>query len=289
MKYISIITPLYNGEKFISGLVQNIKNNYKNMSCSFDDVKFEYIFVNDNPNDKIDISRFSTNLIEIKLLNNSKNSGIQKSRVKGLVEAKGDFILFLDQDDRIDDDFIVSQYKNISDYDMIVANGYKEYPEKLKVLYKTIFTQYLVEIPQMYIYGTDMILSPGQCLIKKSSIPKEWYEYILTNNGCDDYFLWLLMLSKKAKFKINTKCFFYHRETDENYSASSSKMILSLNEMVDILENKNLIKSKFIKVLRRRIMIKKKNMSNRKKAYIELIKNIDIFLFTMVYKFLGFY
>lgn len=49
----------------------------------------------------------------------------------------------------------------------------------------------------MYLYGTDMIFSPGQCLIRKAVIPRDWCKRRLTVNGCDDFLLWLLMFHEK--------------------------------------------------------------------------------------------
>ena len=50
-------------------------------------------------------------------------------------------------------------------------------------------------------YYNNLIRSPGQVLIRKSSIPEYWSEHTLIHNGSDDAFLWILMLCNFMLFK----------------------------------------------------------------------------------------
>ncbi len=90
---VSIITPLYNSEAFIEDTITSILNQtYSNWEllliddCSTDNtIKIAEHFVSKHPN--------------IKLIKNQVNSGAAISRNKGITEAKGNFIAFLDADD----------------------------------------------------------------------------------------------------------------------------------------------------------------------------------------------
>ncbi len=60
-----------------------------------------------------------------------------------------------------------------------------------------------------YIFGHNRIVSPGHCMIKKTSIPIEWKQNIMEVNGSDDLFLWILMFSKGSIFKSRFKTSLY--------------------------------------------------------------------------------
>lgn len=88
---VSIIIPVYNAEKFLPYTINSALNQtYKN---------FEIILINDCSNDN------SINIIKkykdkrIKLLNNTKNLKVAKTRNNGIKTAKGRYICFLDADD----------------------------------------------------------------------------------------------------------------------------------------------------------------------------------------------
>jgi len=90
---ISIITPNYNSEKFISQSIDSvIYQTYTN---------WEMIIVDDASTDssvKI-IKKFQAKEDRIKLIKINKNSGPAVARNKGIEIAKGNFIAFLDSDD----------------------------------------------------------------------------------------------------------------------------------------------------------------------------------------------
>ena len=128
MTRFSIITPFYKGNKYVSNLIKMAKANYKSLCTAGIDAELELIIVNDSPDvcvempDKVDG-------IEVILINHEKNSGIQKARVTGLKKSKGDYIVFLDQDDEIVDDCILQEYKVIQDADVVVANLFFEHSD----------------------------------------------------------------------------------------------------------------------------------------------------------------
>ncbi|MEO9571687.1 MAG: glycosyltransferase family 2 protein [Polaribacter sp.] len=92
-KLVSIITPNYNSEKFISQTINSVLNQtYKN---------WEMIIVDDLSTDssiKI-INSFCIKDSRIKLFQLKENSGAAIARNKAISLAKGSFIAFLDSDD----------------------------------------------------------------------------------------------------------------------------------------------------------------------------------------------
>ena len=127
----------------------------------------------------------------------------------------------------------------------------------------------------------DFIVSPGQCLIKKEAIPKEWKENTLKNNGTDDFLLWLLMFNNNSKVTINFECIYKHKYTGENLSLEKDNMYKSQLELLDVLAKKNTYNKKDLKKLERTIKYKHNYKTNFVK---ETLKNIDIFWYNIIYK-----
>ena len=94
---VSIIVPVYNGEKYIKRSVENLgRLDYENL---------EIIYVNDCSTDNTKLLlqeelQFSA-LLDTHLINLKKNQGEHKARYEGLKQAINDYIFFLDIDDLI--------------------------------------------------------------------------------------------------------------------------------------------------------------------------------------------
>lgn len=233
---ISIICPLYKGGKYINDIIDMAIRNY-NIAKKTYEIYLEVIFVNDYIYDKIELHKYKVKDISVKLLENKKNEGIHFSRVRGLEESDGDYIVFLDQDDDISDNYILSQISNIGDFDAVVCNGINM---GHKIYYSRKMMQNICE-KQEYLKGKNLIISPGQVLIKKKSVPIMWKNVILKNNGADDYFLWILMLLNGKKLGCNYNVLYKHNTTGENTSNNFTMMKKSVNEMME-----NLYKEKII-------------------------------------------
>lgn len=224
---VSIITPVYKGNKYLKKLLKNICEALK-----FDkSLKFEWILVNDFPSEKlINLNSLNTNLI-IRMISNSKNLGIQASRVNGLKIAKGEYVLFLDQDDLLTKDAIQLHLKNISDYDVSVGNGYLEDIQKeYRKIFKNINQINYVKNISTYFFIGNIIISPGMVLIKRKKIPTYWQKRTLKYNGADDWLLWVMLLADNAKFTTFDSITYIHRYTAENTSDNVTGMIKSSEE-----------------------------------------------------------
>lgn len=90
---VSIITPLYNSEKFIAETIESVlAQTYKN---------WEMIIVNDCSKDRGPsiVERYVEKDNRIKLFHNDKNEGVSFSRNKAIDFSQGKYIAFLDSDD----------------------------------------------------------------------------------------------------------------------------------------------------------------------------------------------
>lgn len=98
-KLISIIIPVYNAEKTLRSCLDSVKKqNYS---------KYEVIIIDDGSNDKsAEICKDYCNKDSRFRLYKQKNGGPSKARNKGLDEAEGDYIAFLDSDDYLQEEYL---------------------------------------------------------------------------------------------------------------------------------------------------------------------------------------
>lgn len=123
---ISIILPVYNGEKYLEQALQSCLNQtYKN---------FELIIVDDASTDNSlsIVKKFENKDDRIKVLLNVKNLSLPSSLNVGHKHAKGEYITWTSDDNILKPYFLSSLYKAItreycdvvfSDYDIIWSNG----------------------------------------------------------------------------------------------------------------------------------------------------------------------
>ncbi len=93
---LSVIIPAYNAEKEISNCIDNILNTN---TC-----EFEIIIVNDGSSDqtKETLDYYASKDNRIKAIHQS-NQGVSKARNVGIEAALGDYIIFVDADDYLED------------------------------------------------------------------------------------------------------------------------------------------------------------------------------------------
>ena len=115
---VTVITPVYNGERFIRDAIESVlKQTYQD---------WQYIVIDDGSSDSTpDILRkFSDPRIEIV---HQKNMGEAEARNTGLKHAKGDYIAFLDADDLYMPDALENLTKFLNghpEYDSVYSDGY---------------------------------------------------------------------------------------------------------------------------------------------------------------------
>lgn len=125
MPKFSIIIPVYNVEKYIIKCLDSVFNQTEK--------DFEVIVVNDGTKDN------SIELIKhynIKIIN-QKNQGLSAARNRGVKEAKGEYLLFLDSDDYLENDTLKQISKSLENNPDIVRFQIREvYEDGKKMDYK---------------------------------------------------------------------------------------------------------------------------------------------------------
>ena len=115
---VSVIIPFYNGQDFVSGAVENLKNQ--------DFCDFEIILVNDGSVDNTaqeleNVKQKNLNL-DITIIN-KENGGVSTARNKAIDIAKGEWICFVDDDDVPSNDYISTLLSAVTKYETKLAFG----------------------------------------------------------------------------------------------------------------------------------------------------------------------
>ncbi len=115
----SLIIPVYNSQKTIKRTLLSVLNQTFN--------NYEIVVVNDGSTDSTlkvleEFSRYS----QVTVINQI-NAGVSAARNSGLQQASGEYVLFLDADDWVDDDFLMIFKQNLDAWsresvDLIVGN-----------------------------------------------------------------------------------------------------------------------------------------------------------------------
>ncbi len=206
---ISVIVPLYRGEKYISRIIDSIESNI-NIDCS----NIEIIFVNDYPQEFFKVTDY-TSRIKIEFLNHKQNKGIHQTKIDGFMESKGQYILFLDQDDTIANDYFDSQLREIGNCDAVFSNGYHRQKEPI---YNSDKMKSISFNLNEYLLSGYPLISLGQMLIKRKAVPKGWINDPMKHNGWDDHLFWVCMMYENSTVVFNNKYLYVHEEDGNNAS-----------------------------------------------------------------------
>ena len=170
MKKISVILPTYNGAtrgsgEYLKQAIESVLNQtYEN---------FELIIVNDCSTDNTEEIVKSYKDKRIIYIKNEVNKGVYSARNKGLKNATGEYIAFLDDDDyyysnKLKDqfDFMVDNksYVSLSDMDVINAYGIKYVTLKNKKYFsqvKDICKGHISPAPSSLMFKRDLIYDIG--------------------------------------------------------------------------------------------------------------------------------
>lgn len=233
---VSIITPVYNVEACIT---KNI-NSIINQTCK----DFELILIDDGSKDKsMDIAK---GLLENSDVNyriiTQKNSGVSVARNRGIEEAKGKYITFLDSDDYFHEKFIELMLNKAKETDAdVIFCGYSEVNSKGDILVENR-TNYL----DNYIDGRhaaleqlkDNITIGMRSAIYKSSLIKENDLKFDTNRkyGEDMILIVKALMHSKKVISVNKVLAYYVIWENSITQNVSLKHLDCYNSYVDLLK-----------------------------------------------------
>lgn len=112
---ISIIIPAYNAAKYLNRCIESVANQDLPHDC------YEVIVVNDGSTDNtIDILNLLCCKYSCLKYVSTPNGGLSRARNRGIVEASGEYLLFLDSDDSFAPNVLGTIYEEMSEYQLDV-------------------------------------------------------------------------------------------------------------------------------------------------------------------------
>lgn len=156
MVKVSVIVPVYNLEQTIEKCVESVLNQtYKN---------FELLLLDDGSKDNsLKVIKKYEKLKNVKVFT-QKNHGVSFTRNKGIKEAKGKYITFVDGDDYVDKEYIEKLVDTIEkEKSDIVISGYRRVNEENAILHKinlknTYWSKYIINTPWGRMFKRDFIV-----------------------------------------------------------------------------------------------------------------------------------
>lgn len=208
---VSIITPLYNAVGLFEDTYASV------IAQTFAD--FEWIIVDDGSTDgSYDLAlKLSKDESRVRVLRMSVNGGSAKARNKGLEEAKGKYVTFLDADDLLDPEYLEKQLAFIKDHGPIVSAAYRR---------KTANTCTDFYPPEKTTYKSILKGNPLSCLstmYDRDVFPDARFPEDL--NRHEDYILWARMLRLGHTAYGNPEVLATYRLQEHSKNSDKKKLI----------------------------------------------------------------
>ncbi len=212
---VSILVPFYKVENYVGRCVESLfTQTYKNI---------EYVFVNDCTPDKsmevinemIDKYGVSS---QCKMIIHDQNQGISASRNDCLDNMTGDYFLFIDSDDYIDNDMV----------ELLVEAAVKEQADISGCGYIEEYADHSVEHPQKYTNDHDEMMCAITLLtikgvmwklLVRSTIVTEHRDevrFILDRNMVDDYLFCCQIFYYAQRFAGVDRCMYHWIQYNPN-------------------------------------------------------------------------
>lgn len=210
---ISILIPFYRGNKYIQATVNSI---YSAMDKS--SISYEIIVINDSPELKIELD--ISNNGNLFLFQNDSNMGIAQTRNIAFSKSRGDYVLFLDQDDLLSLDFRYIIGKEKLDKALYILNIsiFNEEDNTIKQLNNKIFWPLFGHMSDRSL----MRFGPVFRTVSQMLFRREYFEEFISSKqqGADDYFFYISLIrncSDRGIKYINNPVVLY-RIHSSNYS-----------------------------------------------------------------------
>jgi len=232
---VSVIVPIYNSEKYLKKCLDSLVNQkLKDM---------EFILINDGSTDN--------SLEIIKSYQDSRiryfeqeNMGIGAARNRGIKEARGLYIGFLDSDDYVLDDTYLKMYNKCirDDLDIVICDYFSENGSKKEIKLINFSDTTLEDSPNLLM---DIPLSPWNKLYKKDLFTSD--ELFPVGLKYEDTPFVTRMFSKAKKIGKLSEPLFHYVIHSGSETTVIDKRVFDIFKICDILErdlgNNNYVRS----------------------------------------------
>lgn len=220
---ISIITAVFNVEKYINKCINSILNQ------TF--TNFELLLIDDGSEDQSGIicDHYALKDNRIRVFH-KKNGGVASARKLGTEMAQGLFSIHIDPDDWIDNNMLEEMYNQIiaEKADLLIADYYVETPDKTIYINKKPNSLSSKDLLSDLLKGTFF---GGLChkLVRHSIYQKYKIQYYEGINYCEDFLIWAQLLQHSLNTTYLNKAY-YHYYVGNSNSISRNYTIESYHQ-----------------------------------------------------------
>lgn len=231
---ISIIVPVYNAEKYLNKCIESITNQ------TIKDL--EILLINDGSTDhSLKICReYETKDARIRVID-KKNSGPSDTRNLGIKKSTGDYILFVDSDDYIENTMLEEMYQKIVEEEVdVVRCNIKKYKNEIDYQIENMYELANKKITQEKIgkilfhfltlkenLGCYSVL----LLIKKSVIQK----FNTNIRFMEDYEYYARLLLNITSIYFLDKPLYHYRYNGVGLSKSEERAMKNILDMTEVM------------------------------------------------------
>jgi glycosyltransferase involved in cell wall biosynthesis len=235
MKF-SIIVPAYNVEKYIPECLQSVERQ------TFKD--YELVLVNDGSTDATGrlCDAYRDGHPSTKVIH-QENGWLSSARNAGLAVAEGDYILFLDADDFLEQDclrLLSSKMDGFPDRDIYINDYYDYYSKEQIVAVKAVLDPEIMESGDAYVTLAGLFKGNGNYIVfswrsvyKREVILESSLSFDEDIRACEDFdfFMNFILHANKVCF-TGVFTHYYRRSREGSITASASPVVLINNLQV---------------------------------------------------------
>lgn len=227
---VSVIMPVYNVEKYLVRCMKSVTRQ------TFPTDRYEVICVNDGSTDNsLEIlERYAEQFPNIKIIN-QKNSGPAAARNRGIKEAQGKYVLFIDSDDFIAVNALEILYKYVEQHksDVVIFDFYRDIPgvknpkirHQKQVAQKYKDSQFNAKIAEPFVYRFIPMAPWNKIysldLIKDIQFP--------IDTCYDDIPFWNIVYTKAERINyLPYALYFYDISRDTRLTASKDRKVFDI-------------------------------------------------------------
>lgn len=196
---VTIIMPAYNCEKYLEAAVESVKTQtYKN---------WKLLIIDDCSTDgtKALAHRLAETDDRIRVICNETNSGVSRTRNRGIQEAESEWIAFLDSDDTWEPEKLERQL-SIADGIDIVYCSYDLIDENSQTIHRAFIVPKKATFWSML---TSSVISCSTAMIRTSVLKEHSFNPEIYH---EDYMLWMELLKLNCKAVGDAKILAHYRQ-----------------------------------------------------------------------------
>ena len=209
---VSVVMPNYNGERFVSEAIFSVlSQTYSNIEL----IVVDDCSTDNSPEIVKDIARSD---IRVHYIANKTNSGVAKTRNKGIQSARGQYIAFLDNDDLWEKDKVERQLLLASQGHRIVYCSYDFVNENGESIKKPFIVPSTTNFKKML---SSSVISCSSAFIDAELLKEHLFR---TDFYHEDYLMWMELLTDVEEAAGDQKVLMHYRQVSGSRSSSKVRV-----------------------------------------------------------------